>query len=101
MKERVKIPRHKIPSQEPQIRRHNFKEVNIGYTLELAQAEAQRCIMCANPPCVKGCPVHVKSLNLLIKSLKVILQKLHVFSSKIMPYLLFAVEFAHKKSNAK
>jgi glutamate synthase (NADPH/NADH) small chain len=60
MKDRVKIPRHKIPSQEPQIRSHNFKEVNIGYTLELAQAEAQRCIMCANPPCVKGCPVHVK-----------------------------------------
>lgn len=60
MKDRVKIPRHQIPSQEPQVRRSNFKEVNLGYTLELAQAEAQRCIMCANPPCVQGCPVNVK-----------------------------------------
>lgn len=59
-KERTKIPRHKIPEQDPLVRRTNFKEVNLGYTIEMAQAEAQRCLMCANPPCIDGCPVHIK-----------------------------------------
>jgi len=59
-KERTKIPRHKIPEQDPMVRRTNFKEVNLGYTIEMAQAEAQRCLMCANPPCIGGCPVHIK-----------------------------------------
>ncbi|MGB9701697.1 MAG: NADPH-dependent glutamate synthase [Candidatus Kapaibacteriota bacterium] len=59
-KERTKIQRHTIPAQEPTVRNKNFQEVNLGYTIELAQAEAQRCLMCANPPCMKGCPVSVK-----------------------------------------
>ena len=41
-KERTKIPRHKIPEQEANVRNKNFQEVNLGYTIELAQAEAQR-----------------------------------------------------------
>ena len=59
-KERMKIGRHQIPEQDPDIRRTNFKEVNLGYTLQMAQEEAQRCLMCLNAPCVQGCPVHVK-----------------------------------------
>lgn len=59
-KERTKVQRHKIPEQDPNVRNKNFEEVNLGYTIEMAQAEAQRCLMCANPPCVKGCPVEVK-----------------------------------------
>lgn len=59
-KDRTKVQRHKIPEQDPNVRNKNFKEVNLGYTIEMAQAEAQRCLMCANPPCVKGCPVEVK-----------------------------------------
>lgn len=46
--------------QEPVARGRNFREVNYGYTPELAQTEAQRCIRCAKPKCVDGCPVHVK-----------------------------------------
>ena len=47
-----------MPSQTPDERIHNFSEVALGYTPELAQAEAQRCLHCKNHPCVQGCPVH-------------------------------------------
>jgi glutamate synthase (NADPH/NADH) small chain len=54
-----KVSRHKMPEQEPRIRVTNFKEVPIGYTEEMAVAEAKRCIQCKNPGCVTGCPVDV------------------------------------------
>jgi glutamate synthase (NADPH) small chain len=57
---RMAIPRQKMPEQDPIARGHNFQEVNFGYTPELAQLEAQRCIQCNNPQCVTGCPVHVQ-----------------------------------------
>lgn len=50
--------RTSIPSQEPEDRIHNFDEVILGYTPELAQAEAERCLHCKTHPCVDGCPVH-------------------------------------------
>jgi len=54
-----KIPRQPMPEQKPEIRRRNFDEVPLGYTPELAQTEAARCLQCRNPNCVKGCPVSV------------------------------------------
>lgn len=48
-----------MPAQDPQTRRHNFEEVALGYTPEMAQAEALRCIQCRKPLCVQGCPVNV------------------------------------------
>ena len=57
---RMNIPRQHMLEQEPVARGRNFREVNYGYTPELAQTEAQRCIRCAKPKCVDGCPVHVK-----------------------------------------
>lgn len=48
-----------IPEQKPEVRRHNFEEVTQGYTEEMAQNEAQRCLNCKNKPCVSGCPVGV------------------------------------------
>lgn len=48
-----------MPEQDPLERAKNFKEVSLGYTVEQALAEAERCISCAKPPCVKGCPVEV------------------------------------------
>lgn len=49
-----------MPSQEPSVRAHNFKEVATGYTEEMALDEAQRCLNCKNMPCVSGCPVNVR-----------------------------------------
>ncbi|MCQ2087540.1 MAG: NADPH-dependent glutamate synthase [Bacilli bacterium] len=51
--------KHEMPTQEPEVRAHNFKEVALGYTEEIALAEAARCINCKNRPCVSGCPVNV------------------------------------------
>jgi glutamate synthase (NADPH/NADH) small chain len=59
-KERMKIPRQIMPEQDPLIRRKNFKEVNLGFTEELAKMEALRCIQCPKPSCIEGCPVGVK-----------------------------------------
>ena len=53
------IPRQKMPEQEPQVRRRNFNEVPLGYTPELAQTEASRCLQCKKPKCIEGCPVNV------------------------------------------
>ncbi|WP_099320125.1 NADPH-dependent glutamate synthase [Anaerococcus sp. Marseille-P3625] len=51
-----KVP---IPEQDPNVRNTNFKEVTLGYTLEMAKEEATRCIQCKNRPCMAGCPVSV------------------------------------------
>ena len=59
-KERMKIPRQQMPEQDNVERSHNFKEVNLGFTEELAVLEAQRCLQCPKPACVDGCPVGVK-----------------------------------------
>jgi glutamate synthase (NADPH) small chain len=45
--------------QEPEIRARNFNEVALGYNLEQAKAEAERCIQCPKRPCTQGCPVNV------------------------------------------
>ncbi len=49
-----------MPSQDPKVRAHNFLEVSQGYTEEMAQEEAQRCLNCKHRPCVSGCPVHIQ-----------------------------------------
>ena len=51
--------KHAMPTQPPEERIHNFNEVAQGYTLALAQEEAQRCLNCKTKPCVGGCPVQV------------------------------------------
>ncbi len=52
-------PRQPMPEQRPEIRKRNFDEVPLGYTIELAQEEASRCLQCKKPGCVEGCPVAV------------------------------------------
>ena len=51
--------KHEMPVQDPQVRAHNFNEVALGYTHEIALAEATRCLDCRNKPCVEGCPVNI------------------------------------------
>lgn len=52
-------PRQKMPEQPPEERVGNFLEVPFGYTPELAELEASRCLQCKKPACVPGCPVAV------------------------------------------
>ncbi|MCU7495956.1 MAG: NADPH-dependent glutamate synthase [Ignavibacteria bacterium] len=59
-KDRMKIPRQKMPEQSGEKRVTNFDEVNLGFTEELAKLEALRCIQCPKPTCIEGCPVGVK-----------------------------------------
>ena len=55
-----KVPRQKMPEQDPKKRIQNFEEVPFGYTEETAIIEAKRCIQCKKPACIAGCPVDVK-----------------------------------------
>ncbi len=48
-----------MAKQDPKERVHNFEEVALGYTEEEAIAEASRCLCCAKPQCVEGCPVEL------------------------------------------
>jgi len=59
-KERTKIPRQRMPEQDPARRGASFSEVNLGFDPELARKEALRCLGCARPTCVTGCPVGVR-----------------------------------------
>ncbi len=51
--------KHEMPVQDPKVRAHNFNEVALGYTAEIAIEEANRCLNCKNRPCVAGCPVNI------------------------------------------
>ena len=51
--------KHEMPTQAPEVRAHNFNEVALGYTEEIAVQEAERCLNCKNRPCVSGCPVNI------------------------------------------
>ncbi len=55
----VKVPRQRMPEQDPAARARNFQEVPLGYPGETARAEAGRCIQCKKPRCVAGCPVGI------------------------------------------
>ncbi len=52
-------PRQKMPEQPAAERVRNFNEVPYGYSADLAQLEASRCLQCKKPACVDGCPVCV------------------------------------------
>lgn len=59
-KERTAIPRVKMNELEPEYRSHSRKEeVNLGLSEEQAVTEAKRCLDCANPSCMQGCPVGI------------------------------------------
>jgi glutamate synthase (NADPH/NADH) small chain len=68
-KERMALGRVSMPEQGGDARAHNFGEVNLGLTYQLAMMEAERCIQCPKPFCVDGCPVRV-DIPRFIKALR-------------------------------
>ncbi len=59
-KERTAIPRVKMNELDPEYRSHSRKEeVNLGLNEEQALTEAKRCLDCAHPSCMEGCPVGI------------------------------------------
>lgn len=59
-KERADKLRVHMPELDAEYRSHvRLEEVNQGLTIEQAMAEAQRCLDCANPTCMEGCPVGI------------------------------------------
>lgn len=48
-----------MPERDAQQRAHSFDEVNLGYSMEMALGEAERCIQCKVPTCIDGCPVKI------------------------------------------
>ncbi len=59
-KERTQIERCQMPELDPVYRATTrVEEVNTGLTTEQALTEAKRCLDCANPTCMQGCPVSI------------------------------------------
>ena len=56
---KVDFKRNDMPRQEAEVRRSNFSEVALGYSIETAIKEARRCLDCKKPGCVGGCPVEI------------------------------------------
>ena len=52
-------PRTPMPELDPKQRARSFDEVAVGYDAEMALGEAMRCLQCANPTCIEGCPVNI------------------------------------------
>ncbi len=63
----IQPKKNEMPVQEAKVRARNFKEVALGYTPEIAVAEAKRCLNCKNKPCVNGCPVNISIPDFITK----------------------------------
>ncbi len=63
----IQQKKHEMPSQAPEERAHNFDEVALGYSTEIAVEEAKRCLNCKNRPCVEGCPVNIQIPDFISK----------------------------------
>ena len=48
-----------MPTQDSNVRIHNFDVVELGYNIEKAQTESERCLQCKKRPCVPNCPVEI------------------------------------------
>ena len=58
-KDRNAIPQMEMPTRDPKKRAHEMNEVALGFSAEQAMVEANRCLQCAKPFCMEGCPVNI------------------------------------------
>jgi glutamate synthase (NADPH/NADH) small chain len=58
-RKKMDLNRREMPKQAAEVRRHNFSEVALGYSVDTAVEEAKRCLACKKPKCVLGCPVEI------------------------------------------
>ena len=56
-----------MAEQDPNVRATNFAEVGCGYTLEEALREGERCLLCPDAPCIRGCPVGIDIPGFILK----------------------------------
>ncbi len=61
------LKKTEMPTQAPNERNKNFKEVALGYSEDQALKESERCLNCKNKPCVNGCPVMIKIPDFIAK----------------------------------
>ncbi len=59
MAKKIRKTRVEMPKQNPKGRIKNYNEVALGFSEEKAIEEAERCIQCPDPTCIKGCPVEI------------------------------------------
>lgn len=86
-KKKERPPRQEMPRQDPRERIKNFNEVALGYSEEMAIAEASRCIGCPKPKCVDGCPVlvDIPSFVLLVQEGKFIEASKKIKETNVLP----------------
>jgi glutamate synthase (NADPH/NADH) small chain len=55
------IPQQRTPvrEQDAAVRARNFDEVSLGYGMDEALVESERCLQCPEQPCISGCPVNI------------------------------------------
>ena len=95
------MQKHEMPEQDANVRRNNFDEVALGYTEELALAEANRCLHCKVPHCRKGCPVDIDIPAFIAKIKEGDFEEQTQKSKKLVVCLLFVDAFVLKKINVK
>lgn len=59
-RQRMAMSRVGMPERDARARSKTFEEVELGFTEQLAMLEASRCLRCARPTCIEGCPVGVR-----------------------------------------
>ncbi|NHZ70519.1 MAG: NADPH-dependent glutamate synthase [Proteobacteria bacterium] len=62
----MKMSRTVMPVRDPHERSGDFGEVNLGFDDDDAMLEASRCLECARPVCVEGCPVNIRIADFIV-----------------------------------
>ena len=100
-KDRTVIERVKMVEQDPVLRAQNHDEVNLGLTMEMAVNEAKRCLDCADPTCISGCPVGINIPKFIKRIESRDFLGAAVALRKQMLYLQYAEEFAPRKYSVR